>query len=155
MRTLLITIGLVMLTLLAGTAGAVGSAYMYAPSVDNPIATSGCVIRFDEKTRAGNTRPTIHANGTHYCIGAASARADYPSGDLVIDMQTVGPIVSIAVSPDETLVSRGIDCGASGGAGTIRVRCYDRYGKVKAYSPKMYANTANLWIGWTSWVNAA
>jgi hypothetical protein len=155
MKTLLITIGLVMLTLLAGTAGAVGSAYMYAPSVDNPTAQSGCVIRFDEKTRAGNTRPSIHANSTHYCLGVSSVSADYPSGDLVIDMQTVGPIVSIAVSPDETLVSRGIDCGASGGAGTIRVRCYDRYGKVKAYSPKMYANTANLWLGWSSWDKAA
>jgi hypothetical protein len=151
MRTLLITIGLVMLTLLAGTAGAVGSAYMYAPSVDNPIATSGCVIRFDEKTRAGNTRPTIHANSTHFCIGVTSVSAAYPSGDLVIKMNSVGPIVNIALSPDETLVSRGIDCGASGGIGTVTIKCYDRFGRVKAYSPKMYAKTSNLWFGATSW----
>lgn len=128
--------------------------YLHPASVDNPIAQSGCVIRFDEKTSTGNTRPSIHANSTHYCVGVQRVRASYPSGDLIIDLRTVGPIINIAVSPDETLTARGINCGPRGGMGTIAILCYDRYGhKIKAYSNKMYGTHSNLWVGWTSWVS--
>lgn len=128
---------------------AVGAAYMYAPSVLNPTAHAGCVIRFDEKTRRGATRPTIYANSAHYCVGVKRVYAAYPSGDLVIVQQSAGPVISINVSPDETLTARGIDCGASGGINVTR--CYDEHGRVKAYSSKMYGALANLWVGWVQW----
>lgn len=140
------------LLLIGTTAGvAVGAAYLYPASAGNPTVQSGCVIRFDERTSSGLTRPRVHANSAHYCVGVTDVYAEYPSGDVVIKQQTVGPVVYISVSPDETLAARGITCGASGGVGVLRLRCYDRAGRVKAYSPKMYGSTSNLWVGWTSW----
>lgn len=136
---------------LLGVGVATAADYLFPASTENPITQSGCVIRFDQKTSSGNTSARIHANSAHYCVGAQGVSTSYTSGDLVIKLHTVGPIVSIAVSPDETLTSRGISCGASGGMGTISIRCYDRYGLVKAYSRKMYGVYSNLWVGWTSW----
>lgn len=141
---------LLMLAVLVAVARADG--YLFPPSVDNPVADRGCVIRFDEKTTSGNTRPRIHANSTHYCIGVTNVYAEYPTGDLIIEMDPVGPIVSINVTEDETLTARGIACGPSGGAVTVRIRCYDRSGtKVKAYSSKMYGRYSNLWFATQSW----
>src|SRR5690606_40553710 len=53
--------------LMAGVAD--GDDFMESPSASNPIATSGCVIRYDTKESWGNTKPRIHANATHTCVG--------------------------------------------------------------------------------------
>lgn len=122
-----------------------------APS-ETPITVRGCAIRFDRRDPAGRTRPRVHANSTHYCLGVTEVRAEYPSGDLIIETDSEGPIIFVSVSPDETLTARGIDCGASGGIRITRIRCHDRDGdQVKAYSREIYGPGANLWIGWVSW----
>lgn len=136
--------------LFAGGA-AIGAAYMYDRSVSNPTVQSGCVIRFDQRTAGGQTRPRLYANASHFCVGVVKVYAEYPSGALVIDQQATQPVINISVSPDETLVARGISCGASGGFNVTKVYCRDYSGPVKAYSSKMYGSSSNLWIGWTSW----
>lgn len=120
--------------------------------VNNPILTRGCVIRFDEKTSSGATKPTRHMNSSHYCVGINREPQVEADGDLVLHMDGGEPIVSIMVSPDESLTKLGIDCGASGGTGQTTIRCYDRTGRfVRADSPQMFGALNNLWIGWTSW----
>lgn len=125
------------------------------PSTTTPspqITVRGCVIRFDERTSSGATKPRIHANETHRCVGVTRVYADRSTGELVIKSDVHEPIISISVSPDETMVQRGISCGASGGLGVTRISCYDRDGKqVGADSRAIYGPSANLWVGWTSW----
>lgn len=144
---------LLMLAVLVAVARA--ETYIRAASANNPTAISGCVIRFDERTSSGNTRPRIHANGSHFCLGIQRVYAEYPSGDLVVEQDAVGPVVFIAVSPDETLTSRDIECGPSGGAGVIRIRCYRDGNRVKAYSSAMYGHYSNIWLGVASWDRSA
>lgn len=129
------------------------SGYLFPADPDNPLVIRGCVIRFDERASNGDTRPTIHANGSHFCVGVDRVYSDYSTGDLRIvhDSDPHRAIVSIAVSPDETLVARGIDCGASGGVRWTKVRCYDEDGLVKPWSGKMRGEFANLWVTWVSW----
>lgn len=116
------------------------------------VSIRGCVIRFDELTPTGATKPRIHANETHRCVGVTRVHADRESGDLFIRSDSHAPIMSISVSPDETLAQRGITCGASGGIGLTRIRCFDRDGnQVAAHSAAIFGPRANLWVGWTSW----
>ncbi|MGD7707788.1 hypothetical protein [Microlunatus sp. Y2014] len=121
---------------------------------DNQIAIRGCVIRFDQRDAAGNTKPYIHANKSHICVGPTHLEVE-DDGDLVVYDNTVGPIVSVAVSPDETMTANGLSCGASGGSGKTTIRCYDRDGnRIAADSPEMYAPLSNLWLTWFTWQDA-
>ncbi|MGH3734812.1 MAG: hypothetical protein ACRDT6_04195 [Micromonosporaceae bacterium] len=129
--------------------------YLRPADPANPISIRGCVIRFDTLSSTGKSVvPRIHANSTHMCVGVTSVKADWAgNGDLIVT-NTGGPgvVVSLAVSPDETLVRKGISCGGSGGTYTTTVICYDRAGNhVPAYSLKMYGSTSNLWLNWTMW----
>lgn len=136
--------------LLAGTGAAAG--YLYPASTDNPLVTRGCVIRFDQKSSSGRTVPRIHANSSHYCIGVQRVYAEYPSGDLIIVGENLGPIVSINITVDETLTAKGIRCGPSGGQPIVRVQCYNGNGtKVKAYGASIYGTYSNLWYSDISW----
>lgn len=119
---------------------------------EEQLRIRGCVIRFDHKDRHGRTVPRKHINRTHACVGVHRVYADRRTGELVLTGPHGGAIVFITVSPDETLLARGITCGASGGVGVTRLRCYDRQGQqVPADSPRIYGRSANLWIGWVSW----
>lgn len=138
----------------AGVAGATAENYLRDASHDNKIAIRGCVIRFDERDAAGNTVPRIHANSSHYCVGVTGLEVQ-DDGDLVVYSNTVGPIVSLAVSPDETLAAKGLTCGGSGGGYSTTIRCYDRNGnKVAADSPTMYGAYSNMWLTWFTWQDA-
>ena len=136
-------------------------AYSSPAHPDNPTAMRGCVIRFDTLSDTGNSViPRIHANESHQCVGVSSIYADWSDtstrGDLVIKGTDTNRVVSIMVSPDETMVQRGISCGASGGGTTTRVRCYDRDGvKVPSYSLELYGPNTNLWMSWTVWMPEA
>lgn len=134
----------------AGVAGATAENYLRDAKHDNKIAIRGCVIRFDEKDDAGKTVPRIHANSSHYCVGVD--RIGVEDGDLVVYSNTVGPIVSLAVSPDESLAEQGITCGGSGGGNRTAIRCYDRDGvKIDADSSRMHGTYNNLWLTWFTW----
>lgn len=88
------------------------------------------------------------------CVGVTSVAVDWGrTGDLIVrNKGGPGTIVSLTVSPDETLTARGISCGASGGLQLTRIRCHDRYGHhVPAYSLKMYGRYANYWLAWFMW----
>lgn len=135
-----------------GAAGAVADNFLRDASHTNKIAIRGCVVRFDERDDAGLTTPRIHANQAHYCVGVTSIAVNSDNGDLEVRSNTVGPIVSLAVSPDETLTARGISCGGSGGGGITRIRCYDRTGnRVRADSAELFGTYSNLWLTWFTW----
>lgn len=107
-------------------------------------SVTGCAIRF---TTSG---PRIHENSAHDCNGASAVSVN-SAGELVIK-QTVGgrPVVSMTVDEDETLSTRGITAGGSGGTGTTRVRFFDtRSGHVvRADSPALQGEFANIWVTW-------
>ena len=135
-----------------GTAFAEGGSNK-ASSQDNPLVQRGCVIRFDTQSRTGTTVPRIHSNSKHYCVGVTAEPTVDDQGRLVVRTDGADqPVVSIAVSPDETLTAKGITCGGSGGSGRTVIACYDRNGKpVRADSPTIHGKYANLWLTWTTW----
>lgn len=142
---------LLVIVVLFGSGVAVGANYQYPASLANPLVTRGCVIRFDQRVD-GRTVPRIHANAAHYCVGVRRVYAEYPSGDLVIEVQPVGPMVTINVIEDETLSARGIQCGPSGADLVVRVSCYSRSGaKAKAYGSTIHGTYSNLWFSTTNW----
>lgn len=137
---------------LCGAGGATAASTLTPSSPDNELVHRGCVIRFDTKTSAGTTKPHIHANSAHRCVGLRSEPTVDSTGRLVLKTDGGEPIVTMSASPDETFAARGITCGVSGGTGTTRVSCYDRAGKpVRADSPQLFGSTSNLWMSWTSW----
>jgi len=132
-----------------------GDSPMKAASAENPVAESGCVIRYDRKTSAGNTKPRIHANSTHTCVGVKRVYADYRRGTTVVELDRSRPVVAMSITSDETLLARGIQCGGSGGGAWIHIHCFDRSGRVKAHSSRMFAKTANVWVVLLSWDRSA
>lgn len=132
--------------LAAGALGATGTELL-RPSADDPVL-AGCVIRFDERSADGLTVPRVHVNEGHACVGVDAVRVDAANGDLLIDNVVPSPIVSVLVSPDETLVGRGIDCGGSGGGGLTRIACHDDGGRVRLDSADVYGPASNLWVFW-------
>ncbi|WP_094453144.1 hypothetical protein [Parenemella sanctibonifatiensis] len=149
-RRIVLVLGAVFALVAAGGVGAAAENFMRDADADNAVAIRGCVIRFDERDAEGNTVPRIHANSSHYCVGVTEVTIE--NGDLVVYSNTVGPIVSLAVSPDESLAKLGFTCGGSGGGHRTAVRCYDRDGvKVDADSPRMYGQYNNLWLTWFTW----
>ncbi|MGH3647618.1 MAG: hypothetical protein ACRDTM_10660 [Micromonosporaceae bacterium] len=146
--------GTVVLGLGFGGGVAFADNYMRPADPDNPIAVRGCVIRFDTLSDSGaSVVPRIHANSAHMCVGVTSVRADWNDGALVLnDSNSKGSIVSMSVSPDETLTRKGIRCGGSGGGKVSRVYCYDQSGNfVPAHSKKLYGSLSNLWVTWHMW----
>lgn len=153
-------LGILLAAIMLIVTGFVGGAY-YAGGVGNtmpanpanPISISGCVIRFDKLSHSRQTViPRIHADSAHMCVGVTRIAVDSRrTGDLIVHHER-RTIVSLSVSPDETLVAKGISCGASKAAETSRIRCYDRFGNhVPAYSKKMYGRYSNYWLTWFMW----
>ena len=135
-----------------GAVGVAADNYLREAKHDNKIAIRGCVVRFDERDADEVTQPRIHANQAHYCVGVTDITVNPENGDLEVRSDTQGPIVSLAVSPDETLAARGISCGGSGGGGITRIRCFDRDGApVRADGPEIYGTYSNLWLTWFTW----
>lgn len=151
----LLVLGAALALILAGAVGAAAENYLRPAKHDNKIAIRGCVVRFDQKTPAGFTQPRIHANSAHICVGVTEVYADRTTGELVVKDNTQGPIVSLSVSPDESMTAKGISCGASGGTATTRIRCYGRDGhRIAAHSSEMYGPYNNLWLTWFTWQDA-
>jgi hypothetical protein len=92
------------------------------------------------------------ANSTHFCTGLSKVR--YVDGWLEIISDSKLPVVSVAVSPDESLVARGVLAGASGGGLRTVIRFYSTRTKhiVRADSPQLHCPTCNVWITIVSFV---
>lgn len=147
-----LALGIIGCLSVGGAAGATAENYLRDAKHDNKIAIRGCVVRFDERTPDQKTVPRIHANPSHYCVGVTSLTVNPDNGDLEVRSNTQGPIVSLAVSPDETLAARGISCGGSGGGGITRIRCFDRDGvRLRADGPELFGTYSNLWLTWFTW----
>ncbi|RZS39232.1 hypothetical protein EV193_104448 [Herbihabitans rhizosphaerae] len=128
-----------------GTGLYVSESTAEADGVAPPLVT-GCAIRFEA---AG---PAIYQNSTHLCTGATSVAVE-PDGDLVIRSGTRGPVISMTVEEDETLVRRGILAGPSGGGSETVVRFFStRTGEpVRADADVLKGTYSNIWV---TWVNA-
>ncbi len=113
-----------------------------ATDTANAASVTGCAIRFTENG------PAIHENATHSCTGAEPVRV--VNGDLEIKQKRGGPIVSVTVEEDETLSTRGIIGGPSGGTGTTIVRFFATRSNVPvdADSPALQGATSNIWLTW-------
>lgn len=133
---LALTLGLMLMFV-----GASSWAADYDP--DNPPTVTGCVIRFY------STGPQIHENSAHLCTGANSVEVT-EDGDLLITSDWQGPVVSIAVNPDESLVLLGILAGASDGLGKTKIKFWsaETGQRVRADSPTLVCQWCNLWITW-------
>jgi hypothetical protein len=130
------------LALTAQTAVSAGAPRTGSP--DNPLVVRGCAVRLEDN------HPYLLANASHFCTGFSKVR--YVKGWLEVISDSKLPVVSIAVSPDESLVARGVLAGASGGGLRTVIRFYStRTGRiVRAESPQLHCPTCNVWITITS-----
>ena len=112
--------------------------------IDNPLIVRGCAVRLED------SGPYLLGNSAHYCTGFRSV--SYSHGWLEIISDSSRPVVSIAVSPDESLVARGILAGASGGGLHTRIRFYSirTHHVLPAESPLLHCPKCNVWITITS-----
>lgn len=105
-------------------------------------------VRFDRKNSAGDTVPRLYFEGNHHTVGFDSVSVD-ADGWLVLEFADgLGPFAIGAplVCVDETLVSRGISMGASGGTPLTRYKLMKNGAFIRADGPEVYGSTANAWI---------
>lgn len=114
---------------------------------DHPVpatATGGC-IRFTEDG------PQIHHNDVHVTAGIRELSID-ERGRLLILHSAPGAIITMFANADETLVSRGISFGCSGGVGKTIVQAADRDGPLNLRKAADYKRVAgpysNIWLFW-------
>jgi hypothetical protein len=136
----------------------------YMDAADLPgqeFTIRGCVIRFEPGTvhTAGwfdSGGPYIHANSAHIAVGVTGV-AVQDDGDLEITTDGMSPVITCAISPDETLSSRGIMGGASVRTTTI-LRFYKSgvgrlYLNQQAHWDYIAGTLANVWVLWVSMKN--
>ena len=136
------------------SAGATASrilAPMTAPAQPQTMMRGGC-LRF----YAGG--PQWHTNDTHRLVGIRPESLHITTGgDLSFTLTPNAPVISAFATPDETLVSRGIDAGISGGVSECIVR-FAKNGK-RLYLNRsgdyahLVGDLANLWVTITSVAN--
>lgn len=99
--------------------------------------------------RLYDTGPELHTNPAHVALDVASVHVGPDDGFLWIVHASSAPVVAILCSPDETLTSRGITAGASGGTNYSRVRFAEHGVPLDLRDPAHYAKVAgsssNLW----------
>lgn len=143
------------LGLLAGgfTVG-IGDTWQTVEQPGQQTVVSGCVLRFLPEDTG---RPSIHANGAHLCAGVESVTINqhgHVQVSQTIDDPSEHAILFVTAQPDESLVTRGITAGASGGTGTTRFWLYDhKLGRQldltdRADRDRVSCSTCNLWVGW-------
>ena len=123
----------------------------YGPYMDSRASTqptmSGFAMRFDDPTGA----PRVHANAQHISVGVRDITVTDRGVEISHDG---GPIVSMVVTPDETLIERGLKFGLSGGGGNTVLRIWDekasRYLDLRKSADwdRVRGPYCNLWIVW-------
>ena len=110
-----------------------------------PTVASGGIIRF------GPDGIYIHENETHDSVGIRSISID-EKGRIVVYHSAPGSIVTMSANADETLVTRGITLGCSGGGGRT-VIVVARFGRAldlnKSDDYKLVSGSyCNAWLFW-------
>lgn len=115
---------------------------------------SGCVIRFNPD-RTG--QPEIHSNNSHLCAGVTKVGIA-KNGRLRVIQSTApavkNPIIFAVCQHDETLTSRGIICGPTGGTNHTEFQFYDTKLnrplnlKKRADRLRLAGKSSNVWVGW-------
>ena len=107
--------------------------------VANPIVVRGCAIRMAAK-------PYMLENTAHSCTGFK--KVFYYKGWLQVISDSSLPVVSVAVTTDESLVAKGIIAGASGGGSTTKIRFYStrKERTVPASAKILQCDKCNVWV---------
>lgn len=127
--------------------------YMVGARPAGNMLFSGCVIRFSDP----DGWPSIHANGAHMSAGVSGV--EVASNGRLRVWQTLKdparyPVLFAFVQTDETLSSRGIMAGASGGTGDTEYVFYDtRLGRAldltqRSDRMRLQGKNSNAWLGW-------
>jgi len=140
-------------TLTGGPAPMVTRPATPVPS-DDLIISGGC-IRFTENG------PRWHINDNHETIGLIDTSTEpfiNDDGFLEFNLTETGvnQVVSMTMSPDETMAARGLMAGASGGVSSVRVRLSKPSMTAGEWSPlnlnlpvhysRVEGENSNLWI---------
>ena len=108
------------------------------------VATGGC-IRFT------NDGPQVHHNDTHTSSGIREVSIN-DQGRIEILHTSPGPIITMSANADETLVSRGIAFGCSGGVGRTLLIAAANGKRLDLSQDDHYAllrgTAANVWVHW-------
>ncbi|MET3196055.1 hypothetical protein [Bacillus sp. OAE603] len=126
-----------------------GSSY----ALSTKQVTKSDVIQRGGVIRLGAKGVYLHVNSTHHSVGIRSVKIN-SSGNLEIGTENVSPIISVNVSPDETLAQKSVIAGASVGNTTTVIK-FSKNGKPlnlnKASDYKLIASdVSNLWVQWAS-----
>jgi hypothetical protein len=142
-RTFAVGLPLVVLAAVSLTSQTAAVSTPHPRSASGAVTIRGCAVRL-------GPQPYLHTNASHHCTGFRSVRYDH--GWLDVESDSSQPVISVAVSPDESLVARGILAGASGGVFETKIRFYStRSGKiVPAESPDLHCAVCNVWVTITS-----
>lgn len=115
-------------------------------TLQKTVSLGGCIRLYD-------TGPEWHINSHHIAVGfdTTSPPQITPAGDLLVQLDPGGPVVSAIAAPDETLAARGITLGISGAVSTCTVRMSQAgYGRLDLSEPDDYARASgansNLWL---------
>lgn len=117
----------------------VGSFASATVPVDNhsPVKISGCAVRL-------LSTPYLHQNAAHSCAGFTSAAYD-AAGRLVVTFDG-GCVRSVSLSPDETMVRKGIAAGGSGGNTSLVIFFAHDGVSMSAHDPYLHGTNTNVWI---------
>ena len=121
---------------------------MFFPKASDVSTTAtGCCIRF------GPDGIYLHHNDAHYAVGVVEGALTLDTKDrLVIRHSSAGEIVTMGAFADESLVSRGIALGPSGGTGKTVIAVAKNGVALDLRKPSDYAQVSgeycNAWIFW-------
>lgn len=136
--------------------------HIHASEIGYPVFPRSAIVRLDTLSESGVTvDPRLYTNDSHHALGVDEAGVgigwDKTNRPLRITCPNLGPVLSIQVTPDETLMARGIMAGPSGGGGVtdIYLGKYAIEDGVLVVKPvkvtdkaTLYNEYANLWIQW-------
>ncbi|MEH6937299.1 hypothetical protein V7056_05465 [Bacillus sp. JJ664] len=128
---------------------ATGSSY----ALSSTQVTKANIVQRGGVIRLGTKGVYLHVNSSHHSVGIKSVKIN-SSGNLEIATESVTPVISINVSPDETLASKGVIAGASVGNQTTIIK-FSKNGKplnLKRSSDYslIASDVSNLWVSWIS-----
>lgn len=115
----------------------------------NEITFSGGCVRLDKELGV-----YLHTNSAHKSVGIESVSIN-EKGHLQVSRFKSDPIISVIVTPDETLAAKGITLGASGGARDTSIILYDRAGRkldlnLKEDYDQVASLLSNVWVAFYS-----